>query len=366
MVSKKVLQASSLAIAVSVAVGCGSSSSSSSSVASDAYNGPGSKWDVELFADSTFTIERRATPLTDVDMTVVGTYERYDSGFVGLTVDTATGTDAPSQGETAWALEVPGYAFLLKPTAGDQMIAMVTAGTCPTSDIDANWVMVKQRSDADATDSGTDYFGSFNYDVSSDTPSLPSKHALAGGFADVVDSGGLGSGTCENGLMLVGDAPDIAAMYLTSTGGAIVQTNINNEADSQFVFALSQQAIGDISNLEGSYAGMLFDDNMADGSNIQPVALTCDDSGSCTGTMVTDITTGAVSTDSVTLTLNGAVDSLGDGFVTGLISDGGSNPGNLACMVELNADSSGKDIVNCVGQSPGDNTKMFNVMFVSN
>ncbi|MDX1451118.1 MAG: hypothetical protein R3183_01085 [Oleiphilaceae bacterium] len=366
MNSKRIAQTSSLVLAVAMAAGCGSSSSTSpSSSASQAYNGPGSKWDVELFDDNTFTIERRATPLTPVDLTVEGTYERFDSGFVGLTVSSASGTDAPSQGDTAWALEVPGYAFLLKPTDGDQVIAMVTAGECPTSDIDANWVMVKQRSDADATNSSMDYFGTFNYDISSNTPSLPSKYAISTGFPAVVDGGDIGSGTCNDGLMLVGESPDVAAMYLTSTGGAIVQTNINNEADSQFVFALGQKTISDIGNLQGSYAGMLFDDSMPDGQNIQPVAMECDNTGTCTGTLVTDITTGAQSTDSVTVTLNGAVDSMANGFVTGSIMDDGANTGNLACMVDINANNSGKAIVNCVGQSPGDNTQMFNVMFVS-
>lgn len=357
-----------LATACSALIACGGSSSNSTSntqADSNAYNGPGSKWDVELNADNSFSITRRDTPQTPVDLTVTGTFERYASGFLGLTVGAAEGTNAPTAGDTAWALEVPGYALLLKPMGDDKIIAMVSSGECPTTDIDANWVVVKQHSTADATDANQDYFGTFNYDVANGTPTLPSKHSISTGFPNVTGGGSLGSGTCSDGLMFVGTAPDIAAMYLTSTGGAIVQTNINNDDDAQFIFALAQKEISDVGLLSGEYAGMLFDDNMSDGSTVNPVNMVCDNSGTCTGTLVTDIETGAIDVDGVTVTLNGSPDTLGNGFITGLISDGGSTPGNLACMVDINANASGKNIVNCVGQSPGENTKMFNVMFVS-
>jgi hypothetical protein len=363
MTLHKILTLGAVSLGLAALSGCGGSSDSDA-VTTENYNGPGSKWDIELSSDGAFEIERRATPQTSVILTVNGDYERYSSGFLGLTVTSASGEDAPSAGDSAWALEVPGYALLLKPTDGDQLIAMVTSGSCPSADINANWVIVKQDSSSDATDSERDYFGSFSYDAETGTPSLPSKYAISTGFPAVTGGGLDGSGSCDDGLMFVGSDPDIAAMYLTESGGAIVQTNINNEDDAQFIFALAQNDIADIGNLAGNYAGMLFDDNMADGSNINPVSMVCDDSGTCTGTIVTDISTGAVSSDSVTITLNGAVDQPENGFITGMISDTESN-GNLVCMADVNANNSGKTIVNCVGQSPGDNTKMFNVMFVS-
>ncbi len=362
----KLFSLSAIATSIILSAGCGgSNSSSSSSVSTESYNGPGSKWDLDLNSDGTFHIDRRATPQTPVVLTVDGTYERYTSGFVWLTVGSASGEDAPTAGDTAWALEVPGYAFLLKPVDGDQIIAMVTSGSCPTSDIDANWVIVKQDSSADATDSGRDYFGTFNYLVESGTPSLPSKYAISDGFPAVTGGGINGTGSCDDGLMLVGEDPDIAAMYLTESGGAIVQTNINNHTDSQFIFALAQKEIGDIANLEGNYAGMLFDENMEDGSSIHPVNLSCDNAGTCSGTLVNNIQTGALETEGVIITLNGAVDQPETGFITGMITDSDSANANLVCMVDINANDSGKAIVNCVGQSPGDNSKMFNVMFVS-
>ncbi len=241
---------------------------------------------------------------------------------------------------------------------------MVSSGECPTTDIDANLVIVKQHSTASATDANQDYFGTFNYIAGTGTPSLPSKHSISTGFPAVTGGGSLGSGSCSDGLMFVGTAPDIAVMYLTSAGGAIVQTNINDENDTQFIFALSEKEISDIGALEGEYAGMLFDDNMANDSSVNPAALSCDNAGTCTGTLLTDIETGAGNTETVTVTLNDLPDTLGDGFVTGMISDGGSTPGNLSCVIDVGANGTSKNIFNCVGESPDDNTKMFNVMFV--
>lgn len=343
--------------------GSGSSSSDSGAAAqggTTAYNGPGSKWDITLADAGNFTIERRESPVDPVTLTIEGTYERLDSGFVSLEVGSANGTDAPNPGDAAWALEVPGYAFLLKPIGGDQMIAMVTAGECPTGDLNANWVMVKKNFGSDATSATQDYFGTFAFDGATSTPSLPTKRALTTGYPLVTDGGISGSGNCEDGLMLVGDPSDQAAMYLTESGGAIVQTNISDEADSSFVFGLQADAL-EGADLDGNYAGMLFDDNMSEGDKISPVSLGCE-SGVCTGALVTDIEAGTLSSETVTVTLTG---TLSGDFITGTIQDSDSNMGNLACMADQNAAGSDKTIVTCVGQSPGDNTQMFNVMFVS-
>lgn len=364
MTLRKTLQFSTLALSLSLVAGCGSSSSTSvSSGNSKAYNGPGSKWDVELFSNSNFSIERRNSPTDPVTTEIEGSYARYDSGFLGLTVESATGVYAPSPGDEAWALEVPGYALLLKPLDGDQLIPMVSAGTCPSGDFDANWVIVKQRVGADAEDSDQDYFGTFSYDRSTATAELPSKRALSTGFPTVLGGSSLDGNSCSNGLMLVGTAPDIAAMYLTNTGGAIVQTNINDEDDAQFILALAQKEIGSLDQLDGDYAGMLFDESNPDGNKIAPVAMSCD-TGVCTGTLVTDIETGTTSADTVTITLNGTLNFPNDGFVTGTIADS-SDSGNLACMADIDANNQDKTIVSCVGQSPGDNAQMFNVIFVS-
>ena len=131
----------------------------------------------------------------------------------------------------------------------------------------------------------------------------------------------------------------------------------------RFIFALSQKAIADVANLDADYARVLFDDSMTGGQKIQPVALSCT-AGICTGTIVTNVTTGATSAETVTVTLDGTPDDLGNGLITGTIASG-ADTGNLACMADRDVLGSGRIMVSCVGQSPGDNGNMFNVLFTS-
>jgi hypothetical protein len=158
-------------------------------------------------------------------------------------------------------------------------------------------------------------------------------------------------------------------MYLTTNGGAIVRTGIDtpsNGNDDNVIFGFSQQTVGDIGNVAGDYAGLLFDANQASGSQISPVSVTCASNGTCTGNIVTDIETNTLSAESVTISLT-TVDNPSTGFITGTItnSEPGSIAGNMACMANADAQGTGKNIVSCVGQSPGDATEMFNVLLVS-
>ena len=358
-----------LAAALFSLTGCGSSSSPAPATGGDAgatavsYNGPGSRWDVDL-DDGAFTITRRETVSSPIDLTVTGTYEELPTGFVKLDVDASEGLDGPEPGEMAWALEVPGYAFFLKPmeAGNERIMAMVTAGECPTADVDANWVLVKKGSADNADDAGRDFFGSFNYDATTGTAMLPGRWSLAGDFADQGANDNIGSGTCADGIMEVTDETDNAVMYLTASGGAIVHTNVDNEYDSSFIFALAQTDIPGMTAMDGDYAGVLFDESLNSGEKVAPLAVACV-SGMCSGEILADVETGAVDEGSATIDLSGTMNFPEPGFITGSITEDGT--GNLACMVDTNAADTGRTIMSCVGQSPGDAAKMFNVILVS-
>ncbi len=358
---------------VALISGCGGSSSSGSisnpdPVTSTSYAGPGSRWDVTLASDNTFTITMAESVTTPVVMTITGDYTALASGLLKLTVGTVaadTGVDAPSVGDAAFALNVPGYTFVLKPldSVDDQIIPMVAGGECPTTDLDANWVMVKIEAGADASGSTEGFYGTFNFDVSTGTPSLPSMYALDQ-TSLVADA--MTAETCADGIMQVDGETE---MYLTSNGGAIVRIGLNtpnDDTDDNFIFGFGQETLGNISVVAGEYAGLLFDGSQVSGSQISPVSVSCTANGSCTGNLVTDIEANTLSADTVTINLASA-DNPSDGFITGTIavSAPGSIMGNMACMANIDAQGTGKNIMSCVGQSPGDATQMFNILLVS-
>lgn len=343
-----------------------SASTDTTTTTSDAtaYSGPGSKWNFNLAADNSFTIERSAGVNAPVDMTIAGSYSRLASGFMTLTVASSTGTNAPAAGDIAWAVEVPGYALLVKPmqAGSDQMIAMVASGSCPTGDLNANWVLVKQDVGRDTSDPTADYTGTFSYNATSGTPGLPSKYSLTDPTTNL-GTFSLGAGTCADGILSFAGA----TLYLTNNGGAVVHTfgsDLTTEDDDNFIFALEQKAIGNVNTMDGDFVGMLFDEAGTAGNKIVPISMSCV-SGVCTGYNVTDIETGAVDTSSsVTVSLTGTVDTPETGIITGTISTN-TSVGNLTCMLDIDVSGTGKKIGSCVGQAPDDATKMFNVMFVS-
>ena len=354
---KKTLAPLTVAGLTATLIACGGGGSSDDDSASRDYAGAGSRWDVSLDdSDNTFTITRRINASSGIIMTVNGSFQTLGNGFISMVVSDASGTDAPDPGDTAIGLEVEGYAFFLKPLDGDQVIPMISAGNCPTDDINANWVIVKKGSNPDASDPNRDFYGSFAYDTSTDTPSLPAQYSLTHA-AYTGGSGIPGNGSCSDGVLEVTDAE----MYLTANGGAIVHTNIGTPSDSSIIFALPKKAISNISNASGSYAGLLFDGNDSSGDQVQPVSVVCDASGSCSGTIINDVAANTLSVETVAINLSGTVDSPTQGFVTGDIE----GSGNIACMLDGNVLGTGKKVMSCVGQSPGDPTDMFNILLVS-
>ena len=321
------------------------------------FNGPGSVWNFELGSDGRFAIERREDLASAVDMTVNGDWTRLSTGFMHLSVNEAAGDEAPSVGDTAWGIEIPGFVLFLAPIKqqSEQIIPMVTAGACPEANLNANWVLVKKSGGADASDPERDFFGTFTYNAATEMATIPQKYALES-YGALQSNDQLGGAECASGIMDLTEAG--AVMYLTDNGGAIVHVGVDDGDDGSFIFAFNKKAIGTINNLDGQYAGVLFDESLGNGDKIAPVNLTCD-AGLCSADVVTDIETGATNGEATTINLTSTPDELEQGMVTGTIANNGSV---LACMADIAVNGGSDKIITCVGQSPSDETKMFNVI----
>ncbi len=330
--------------------------SSDDDVTETKYSGPGSQWDTTFRSNGTFTlIKYPNSTSTTAEMTVNGTYVNLATGFKKLTVTDATGTDAPVAGDLAYGIEVPGYVFVLKPMgSGDQIIPMITAGSCPTTDFTANWVMVNLN--AGATVATTDMSGTFEYVAATSAVSLPTKYNVSG-TSNGAGTVGSGTGTCSNGIMNIDGTIDL---FLTTSGGAIVNTDTVTSTNAEYVFAFTQRAISDINTMDGTYAGLVFNDSSSAGNKITPVKLVCA-AGSCTGNGYADIEAGTFNAGTVTLNLQ-TPDTPSNGLVLGTISEGGP-AGNVICTIDNNVGGTGRIIGSCAGEDPGNVLNMFNVLF---
>lgn len=330
------------------------------------YAGPGSAWSVELNDDDSFTISRAPSHGGTPDLNVSGTYERFANGFIELTVSSATGTDAPSPGDKAMAIEAPGFAFLLRPLNGTgEILPMVTSGACPSSDVTANWMMLTCNNGAgqscDADDTGREFFGVFNYDASAGTVSLPARFAISAGTSQ--GSNSIGTATCSDGVMSVANA----LMYLTENQGAIVQISPNDHDQAQHVLALPQETIVQ-TDLAGTYVGMGFD--KTDNSSFA-VSMTINSAGTSASifqVLDTDLeaATPGSSVASIAITAVNMVGSAAaDGWLTGTFSSSGEPDRPIYCMTATNLATSGKNMMMCIGQSPGVATDFYNLVLVS-
>lgn len=166
-------------------------------------------------------------------------------------------------------------------------------------------------------------------------------------------------------MISVAAGGDTAVMYLTTNGGAVVNTASTTSADASYILAMPVASISG-SSFSGTYSGFVYMGGGSSGNKFKASRLTVTGGASSitgSGNMVTDVDTDTVSSDSVSLNLN-SLNSRSNGLMSGtLTSPGGSS--TVACMAVANANSSGKQIINCAGADPSNTAKLFNFLLVS-
>lgn len=331
-----------------------SSSSGSTTTTSYSYAGAGSNYGAVLTAETSTSGTFQVTE-TDQGLTVNGSYTTLSSGFLEMTVSSATATSGtpPSAGDKAYAINIPGYVFILKPMGSNtQVITMLASGTCPTSNLNLNWVVTNS---ADGSNNYTsDRFGTFTWAASTGLTALPTRYALTAPTTNM-GAGNVGTFTCSSGVGTAGSAK----MFLTASGGALVNTDTTSTTNSQFILAMPTASISAASNLAGTYAGLIFDESSSTkvktvNSTVSGSTMTLNSISVATGAADGQITNGTIAMS--------AVDSPSAGFFTGTINSTTA----IACIAQLNASSSGKNIIFCIGIPPGGaNTQLFTAVFVT-
>ncbi len=358
---------------IAVAAGCGEEETTTSIAAvadtpdvpvtvapMSSYGGPGSNWAYDLFEDGTFQVTRSAALGLADDLTVSGSYEVTAAGFLQMTVDASTGTDAAAVGELLWAIEVPNQALLLSPASSsdDYMIPMVQGGQCADGDFGGNWINVRARLSGDASSSVGDYFGSINYTISDGATSLSTSYALGGGFAGQ-EASSLGNGFCSDGVIQTAESD----IYVSANGGVIANAFASDEDGGFFVLAMPKKTLRSVAAFDGNYIGVSSDDGTSTEQKVRPVSVTCN-SGICSGDYVTDVATGATAGQPFTVDLFGTINEPLHGFATGQLDIGGAT-GNIACMVDDDVLGTGQRMISCAGQSPSRTYRLFNLILTS-
>lgn len=354
-------------LAVFGAISCNKKSDTpAESAASYSYSGPGSHYTISV-SGSTYTISKYANiNSTSADFVVTATGSDVN-GFKKLTVDSVSGSGGPTAGSTAYGFEVPGMAMFIKPLDSsnpDQVITAVASGTCPTSNISANWIIVKQSDSSNVSSASQDTFGTFTYNSSTGVASVATRYSLAASTTNL-GANTFSSTSCSNGVMKVSTGSDTAVMYLTAVGGAIVNTASTTSANASYIFALPASTLTG-TDYSGTYSGFVYMGSQSSGSKFNPIKFTVTGGTTAitgTGNKVTNPDNDTLSSDTVSLNLT-TLNSPSAGLMTGtLTSPGGTS--SVSCMGVNNANGTTKKIINCAGSDPGNSAKLFNFLLVS-
>ena len=372
LVNKRYLGPSLLALAVAIAAGCGEETESVQAEVDTgqtpvvvepmvSYSGPGSNWDFDLFDDGTYSVTHSTMAGMPSETSFGGSYEVTPGGFVSLSVDSATGGNAPAVGSQLWGVDIGGAAFFMSPVAayGADFIPMVRGSECTGSDLSNNWINVRARSSADAASAEGSYFGAYAFRASDNGSKLDTQFALTTGNPDQGQFD-LGHGFCDDGVI----ATPTSDIRVSAAGSAVAHADATSPDGGFIAFAMPKTTLGSITELDGSYNGVL-SDAAADGeSNVSAVVVSCS-SGICTGEFVTDIVTGTLSGETFSVDLSGSLNVPAGGMTTGTITVNGSS-GNLGCMLDGNVNFAGERMISCAGQSTNRSYALLNLVLSSN
>lgn len=288
------------------------------------YNGSGSKWTVGF--DSVNTSFRMTYDLTadgTPELVINGTYVEYSNQVRKLTVTSATGTGAPSPGDSAYGIEMPGFAFFLKPITSDkEPIVMIQAGACPSLNFSANWI--KASFDTAPTNS-SDAFGSASFVLSGNnvTSSTIYQQKFDGTGATSTPSQSGPVGSCTDGVLTFNNGTDNVEMYFTSNGGALVKST------GGIIFAAPKLISATTADLAGTYTAIVFSGNKYSGApSVIMGKIAFNASGVGSGSQITDVATDATGAGGPSFSLTAGT----DGLFTGTITNG-HGPHPLNCIL---------------------------------
>lgn len=332
-----------------------------------AYFGPGSHWELIIDdEDNSFTLNRSDDPTTEATVKLSGAVFELDNGFTRLSVDVTNGDDGGNfneEDEIAMISISDDMVVLAPPSADeDQLLVLVSADTCPSSNIRGNWITYKLNGNDSPSRSGNAFFGDYQYSTSSYTGFSNNQFNLLDSY-DFVDGETFTGAACGKGLSI----GDNHHQYLGSGNAAVVHsldTADGNNYDFRVVFEARE--ITNRPDLAGSYAGLLYNGGKGEGSKTKVIDMECDTAGLCAITALADFVADTDSETTYEIELDGTPDGVADGFITGTIStESETSTPNIACMANIDIHEQGGKFMACVGQSPDATTQIFNIFAVS-
>lgn len=312
--------------------GCTNSSNSSVSTSGRNYQGAGSRWTISL-SDTNFTMNKYdSISDTTANLTLSGTVAKNsDNQFLTLTVTSSSDISEVALNTVVNALEISNTGVFIKTPGNPTPLVAVISGSCPTSDINSNWVITKPRLDSGVFPQNSfddDGAGTVAYSSTAET-FLVTPAGVVNRQFDVTGSSphNMSGQLCSDGrlaatLQIGPGQSDVFDMYFTSSGFQIVK--FPSAAGDQIIFGLPKQSTNVTgAAIAGTYSVLIYEGGAAadlSAATLSPGQMIIANDGSATIRKITDVANNtlagadayAISNFSTTFTSNGsAVDSKG-------------------------------------------------------
>ncbi|NVK31447.1 MAG: hypothetical protein HWE20_10605 [Gammaproteobacteria bacterium] len=359
-----------IVIGVTLALaGCGGSGNSSpppTQSTSKTYNGAGSKWELTLNSDNTCTLTE-----SDSNLFIDATCENLSTGFLQITVTSATGNNAPAIGSVTYGFELSGYMLPFVSFSEDKLLPTIISGNCPTGDLKHNFIVSYAKSNSATSD--FDGWGTFGYWESNRTNNTLTVKVydrngnLTNTFTPTFDIGA----ACSNGSFFQADQDggEDTTAYFSESGGLIwhQESTTDQRIENDFMIPYDD-GISSVSQLDGNYIGYTISGNGQTNYTSTPVNVSVSN-GVFTlkkVNLVTGVTAGSTHSS---FTLNAEISGtrgLLQGLVTEYDETVANNNEGIGCAIDLNAGNSGKDVIICGGMLPdGTKKNLYSAILVS-
>ncbi len=338
-----------------------------------------SKWvltmqdeETETETDNDFRLRKYNNIDGELEITLTGTYDKLNTGFTQLNIDTATGTDDLDENDRLTALvAAENYAVFIEPFETDalqvaqtQVIALLPEAECPSANFTKGAITIRTPSGYDATNASQPYYGELTHQSTEKNAILDKRRSLT---QVPVDGNETFTGAeCAEGIAF----NSTNAHVFGANNTAIIHQDREDTANDRILIALSSDDLASASQLNESYVGFMYDPTATTSSqNFVTVATTCSE-GVCAirkQTDINNINNSAPTTYTVTLEMPNA--DFANGFIEGTIEDHTDetpNTSNIACNAHSDVkDSNGKFLI-CVAQAPTSTTQSLNLFLISN
>ncbi len=320
---------------------------------SNTYFGSGSAWRWTISntnsTSGTFTGAESSTGLS-----VSGAFTRPSNGLLLLSVDT-TSNALRIYPQKYFALDAPGVALFVEPMitgTESQPLVNIAYRACPTAAQTGNWIFSQHSSSSDYSASTLGPFGTFSLAINTGTGvtsvTFPTSYTLDTGYGSVTNSNTV-AGTCSSATATSAFGP----MYLHSSGVGLLKTT-----GAEAYLMLPAAAISTASNLDGNYSGIGYDGYSTVTFPFTAVA----SGGTITTTYLsaTDVSTSVGTGPSLTIT---GLDTPSAGLIEATLTVSATTR-NMACLASRAPLSTTRKVIWCVGQSPTQASKPFNLFLV--